>query len=100
MEQIHKNAMITRKNKHLIHVTLASSMCNSLLEGPALDVVHDEVLSARQWLVVEGGHRLGPALVTRRVKPQPEPSLAAAYDQVVLPCPQDVVVIPSPLIHL
>ena len=42
-------------------------MFYSLLEGPALNVVHDEVLAARQWLVVEGGHGLGPALVTRRV---------------------------------
>ena len=57
--------MITRKNKHLIHVIRVECLhlLHHLLEGPALDVVDDEVLAPRQRLVVEGGHGLGAALV-------------------------------------
>ena len=72
----------------------------NLFESPALDVVDDEVLPPRQRLVVKSGDCLGPALVEGGVKPQPEPALTAAYDQVVLPRPHDVAVLPGPLIHL
>lgn len=74
--------------------------CSPSLKAPALEVVDDEVLSAGQRPVVEGGSVLGPALAEAAVQPQPEAALAAADDERVRAGAHDVAVLPRPLVHL